>query len=752
MPPESLPIEALRMVVEAMNDGVIVVHGSQRLYVNQAYVDIQGLSSIEDAMTMASGSTIATEEERAAVREMTAARSRGEEVSPVFTYRIRRPDGALRTIESHTSTIGVEGERYTVAVIRDVTETVELQRRQMEAAEALREAELRSRLILDSAGDGIYGVDTDGRVTFVNRAGAAMLGYSQQALLGKSVHDLVHHTYPDGRPYPFERCPMYLALRDRETHYVTDEVLWHPDGSSFPVHYSSTPIIHDGVVQGAVIAFNDVSEHLRVEQMKSQFVSTVSHELRTPLTAIRGYVGLLLNGVAGQLPEQAMKMLGTAQSNTERLIRLINDILDMEKVESGRMEFFNRPVALTDLVHQALEANHGFAAERNVRLELVADVPDALVMADSDRFMQVLTNLASNAIKFSPPNAAVEVAVTRRSDMVRVTVRDHGPGVPKEFRPRLFQRFAQADSSDTRAKGGTGLGLSISKAIAERLGGSLGFEAPADGGAAFFAELPVYIADAPQVVTGSSHSRVLVVEDDLDVALLLRKLLEHDGYEVDVAHDTTQARDRLTQCAYCAVTVDIRLPGETGVGLIRSLHASQEWMNIPVIVVSAYTEEAQSELRGTAIAVQDWIAKPIDEHRLLQAVEHACSSAHGHVARILHVEDDADLANLVRVLLNGRAELTVAPTIESGRRALAADRFDLVLLDLSLPDGRGEELLPEVGTTPVVIFTGQEADELLLKRVSTVLVKSRVSDAQLRNAITQLLDSRRPRAEERSQT
>ncbi len=746
MSPEPLPNEALQMVLEAMKDGVIVVHGTQRLYVNQAYVDIQGLSSIEEAMTLAPGSTIATEEERTAVREMTAARGRGEDVPSVFTYRIRRPDGELRSIESHTSTIGMGGDRYTVAAIRDVTETLELQRRQVEATEALREAELRSRLILDSAGDGIYGVDIDGNVTFVNRAGAGMLGYTQQQLLGRRAHDLVHHSYPDGRPYPFERCPMYLALHDAETHYVTDEVLWRPDGTSFPVHYSSTPIVHGGVVQGAVIAFSDVSEHLRVEQMKSQFVSTVSHELRTPLTAIRGYVGLLLNGVAGQLPEQAMKMLGTAQANTERLIRLINDILDMEKVESGRMEFFNRPVVMTDLVRQTLEANQGFAAERNVRLEMVAVVPDAQVMADSDRFAQVLTNLVSNAIKFSPPNAAVEVAMTQRGDRLRVTVHDHGTGVPEAFRPRLFERFAQADSSDTRAKGGTGLGLSISQAIVERLGGTLGFEAPAGGGASFFAELPVYVAEEAPVITEASHSRVLVVEDDLDVALLLRKLLEHDGYDVDVAHDTTQARHRLSQGAYCAVTVDIRLPGETGVGLIRSLHASPQWTDIPVIVVSAYTEEAQSELRGTAIAVQDWIAKPIDEHRLLQAVEHACSHAPGQPAHILHVEDDADLANLVRVLLGGRAELTVAPTIEAARHALAAGRFDLVLLDLSLPDGRGEELLSEVGATPVVIFTGQEADEALLKRVNAVLVKSRVSDAQLRNAITQLLDSRRPRA------
>jgi signal transduction histidine kinase len=242
----------------------------------------------------------------------------------------------------------------------------------------------------------------------------------------------------------------------------------------------------------ALCIVRDITERKKVDQMKNEFISTVSHELRTPLTSIRGSLGLLSGGVAGALPARARAMLDIAYNNSERLVRLINDILDIEKIESGQLDFVARPLELLPLLEQAIDANCAFGAQFDVTFKLEPAVSGIWVNADADRLMQVITNLLSNAARFSPHGQAVTITVTRHSGLIHVAVSDHGPGIPEEFRGRIFQKFAQADSSDTRQRGGTGLGLSISKAIVERLGGEIGFEAGSAIGATFFFDLPEY--------------------------------------------------------------------------------------------------------------------------------------------------------------------------------------------------------------------------------------------------------------------
>jgi PAS domain S-box-containing protein len=234
----------------------------------------------------------------------------------------------------------------------------------------------------------------------------------------------------------------------------------------------------------------DITERKEMERLKAEFVSTVSHELRTPLTALIGSLGLLDRQVAGKLAPDATMFLGMARQNSERLASLINDILDIEKIESGRMEFRLDAVALRPLLERAISLNAPYAEKLGVRFELGA-VEDAVVSADSDRVLQVLTNLMSNGAKFSPAGAAVTVSAAVRERNVRVSVADHGPGVPEEFRGRIFGKFAQADGSDTRKKGGTGLGLSISRAIVEKLGGRMDYESVPGEGATFYFELPL---------------------------------------------------------------------------------------------------------------------------------------------------------------------------------------------------------------------------------------------------------------------
>ena len=243
----------------------------------------------------------------------------------------------------------------------------------------------------------------------------------------------------------------------------------------------------------------DITEEKRIERMKSEFVSTVSHELRTPLTSIRGSLGLLVGGIAGPLPDAARSLVVIAESNCQRLIRLVNDILDSEKIESGRMVFEMKVMDLGALLHRVAEANEAYAHAQRVPLRVIAPQEPVFCNVDGDRFIQLMTNLVSNAVKFSPPDVPVEIELSREAAAhARIEVRDRGPGIPEEFRSRMFQRFSQADASSTRARSGTGLGLSIAKSIAERLGGEIGFDSAVGRGTTFFVKLPAVAAAQPQ--------------------------------------------------------------------------------------------------------------------------------------------------------------------------------------------------------------------------------------------------------------
>jgi signal transduction histidine kinase len=275
------------------------------------------------------------------------------------------------------------------------------------------------------------------------------------------------------------------------------------DGSTFPAELKLSEMrlgerhLFTGLVR-------DITERKNIERLKSEFVSTVSHELRTPLTSIRGSLGLMAGGMAGELSGKATGLIDIAVRNCERLTLLINDILDIEKIESGRMQFDFAPQPLLPLIQQAIEANRGYGESLGVRFVLATVLADVRVNVDGERLIQVMTNLLSNAAKFSPPDSHVEIMVTRPHGMVRVSVVDHGPGVPMEFRERIFQRFAQADASDTRRRGGTGLGLSITKAIVERFGGQIGFDSVVGQGAVFHFDLPEWYGEEaePEIPAG----------------------------------------------------------------------------------------------------------------------------------------------------------------------------------------------------------------------------------------------------------
>ena len=265
----------------------------------------------------------------------------------------------------------------------------------------------------------------------------------------------------------------------------------HKDGTEFPVEIGLCPLhTCEGILVLGVIV--DISDRIRTERLKDEFVATVSHELRTPLTSIGGALGLLVGNTGANLPSSAMRLLTIAHSNSQRLIRLVNDILTMEKIVSGKVAFVLKRIEVQSLVKQAIEANQAFADLYGVRVMQEPSSAASEIRADSDWVFQIVTNLLSNAIKFSRSGEEVVVAVARHGGMVRITVQDHGQGIPSEFKPYIFEKFAQANATDARQQGGTGLGLSIVKQIVTRLGGRIDFCDAPGGGAIFHVELPAW--------------------------------------------------------------------------------------------------------------------------------------------------------------------------------------------------------------------------------------------------------------------
>jgi PAS domain S-box-containing protein len=351
-------------------------------------------------------------------------------------------------------------------------------------------AEMRFQALLELAPDAMVIVNPAGDIVIVNSQAEKLFGYSRDELLDTKVWLLLAPQYRDEDPSPdnFFALPQVRAKRGRLELRVQRK-----GGSEFPAEISFLPLDMDGerLISGAV---RDITERIeevkRQERMKDDLVSTVSHELRTPLTSIAGAMALLLAKHDNGLPESSTRLLKIAQGNCQRLVRLVNDILAIDKAESGGVVYVLTTVDLRAVAEQTIEANREPAESAGISIRLDAPPGPCEINADSDRIIQVLTNLISNAVRFSPPGEEVLVSLSKGDGKVQISVRDHGPGIPESFRPRIFSKFAQADAPGLRLKGGTGLGLSIVKQIVTMLGGTVNFSDAPGGGTIFRVDLP----------------------------------------------------------------------------------------------------------------------------------------------------------------------------------------------------------------------------------------------------------------------
>ena len=597
--------------------------------------------------------------------------------------------------------------------------------------ERLAASAARQQATLDSAIDAIVTLNPSGSVESVNAAGERMFGWPASDLIRRDVGVLID--LADNGEGAFLRR-LGESQGALEGGIVREMTARRRDGSTFPVDVALGAMdLPTGRHLVAVV--RDISERRRVEAMKDAFVSTVSHELRTPLTSIAGSLGLLAGGAAGELPEKASRLIGIAHSNSQRLVRLINDILDVEKLESGRQPMTMEVLDLRDVARRSVEGVQGYADQLGVVLSLGEGEP-APVRGDMDRLIQVVTNLLSNAAKFSPSGGEVSVGVNPETRIARLSVTDRGPGIPDAFRARIFGKFA--DASDARAKGGTGPGLAIAREIAERHGGRLWFESQEGEGATFHLDLPLW-SDAPR---STGAGRLLICEDDPDAARVLSDMLTLEGYETDVAATAREALSLARRGAYQAALVDLQLPDADGVGLIRALKADRSTRGMPVIVVSG--DVARGKVRGRSLEVVDWMEKPFDQDRLRQAIAALPGAAR---PKVLHVDDDPDILSVTAEALGDRAEVTPARSLGEARDALGRQRPDLVILDLGLPDGHGLDLLPDLtdeagAAIPVIVYSAQDLDARIAPSVQAVLTKSRMSLTQLSRTVHRLATNR----------
>jgi PAS domain S-box-containing protein len=354
----------------------------------------------------------------------------------------------------------------------------------------------QQEILLDSVADGICGVDRHGLVSFANPAAARLLGAPTGSLTGKSVHELLHGS-ADALKRCKEDCALLRATFDHKA-ASGEDTIFRVGGSSFPAEYTLTPILEQGRLSGSVLSFRDISQRFALDRLKDEFISTVSHELRTPLTSIRGALGLLSSGILGVMNDKAANLLRIASTNSDRLVRLINDILDLERIQSGREPLAFRNVKLAEIVHQAIDGMAPVAEAAGV--QLIHDTTQVEIAADPDRLLQVLTNLLSNAVKFSPPSSTISVMLRPGGSGVVLSVIDQGRGIPADKLEAVFGRFQQVDASDSRQKGGSGLGLAICRTIVLQHAGRIWAERNPVRGTTFRVFLP-YKPDLAEAAT-----------------------------------------------------------------------------------------------------------------------------------------------------------------------------------------------------------------------------------------------------------
>jgi two-component system CheB/CheR fusion protein len=545
----------------------------------------------------------------------------GRLVDRLETQRLRK-DGTVVDVyvtfspilDSSNAIVGVSG------ISRDMTQLIR-------ARQEIAEREERILLLLDSTAEAIYGIDLGGVCVFCNAACARLLGYpSPSALIGRQMHQLIHHTRPDGAPYPPELSPIYEAMRHREGTHVDDEVIWRADGTSFPAEYWSHPILRNDEVIGAVVTFLDVTERRRAEQeiqdgvrRREEFLAMLSHELRNPLAAILSATRVLESAEWNDPSCSEAGQVVARQAN--HMSRLLDDLLDVARITRGRIALRTEVVDLRDTARSAIEALGPFIAERGTQLEVEISSDPIYVVGDAARLQQVQANLLSNASKYSPRGGRVRFELRKENGEAMIRVADEGRGIAAEMLPRIFDLFVQGDQSIARSEGGLGIGLTLLKSLVELHRGRVDAQSDGPGtGSAFTVWLPLapgaaLTAGADAVELRAPVRTVVLVEDQADARRMMQLLLESDGVSVFTAENGVDGAALIERIHPDLALVDLGLPVMSGFDLARQIRKNPKNATTRLVALSGYGQDADIQA-SLAAGFDEHLTKPPDPDRL----------------------------------------------------------------------------------------------------------------------------------------
>ncbi len=689
---------------------------------------------------------------------------RGERIDHFETVR-RRKDGTLLDISLTISPVrNDKGEVVGASKIaRDITEAKKAQERLQRALEF-------DETVMLSMGEGLYTVDDEGRVTFMNPAAQRIFGWTLDEIIGRRMHEVVHHTRPDGTPFPKEDCAGFQVLREGRMLTEYQDVFIRKDGSFFDVVYSSSPLRGDGKITGLVVVFRDNTERKRAEEeirfqahlldaveqsviatdlkgtiiywnsfaetlygwpstealganildltpapdlreqageifaclqqgqswsgeflvqrrdgslfpamvtdspivnnkgeligivgvsvdntlrrkadeerekllererearadaedanrLKDEFLATLSHELRNPLNVIIGYAEILRRSNESQKHAFVVKAAETIRRNALAQAQLVSDLLDLSRMQMGKLSINRQPVSLSTIIADAIETVRAEAARKAISLEI--ELADDIVVVEGDpiRLGQIAWNLLNNAIKFTPVNGKVTVTLNQEADAAIVVIEDTGQGIPSEFLPHVFEMFRQADASSARRQGGMGIGLALVNQLVKLHGGRVEVISEGEGrGARFTVWLPLFkqgesgLVPEKTGVTGALKKKfILVVDDSAETTEMLGKLLELEGAFVDLARSGPEALELARKKNFNLVISDISMPGMDGYQLFRSLRELPEMADVPVVALTGYGRTLDVD-RARDQGFAEHLTKPLDIDRLLKIV------------------------------------------------------------------------------------------------------------------------------------
>ncbi len=644
-------------------------------------------------------------------------------------------------------------EREIMATLETVSASLGQMLARSREQDRVEELHRTQQILLDTIEDGICAADRAGAASLVNPAAGRLLGASPDQLVGSSVHDLLHGSAPGGSICN-EDCVLWRALA-RHSSASAEITVYRRDGTHFPAEFSLTPILEQGRFSGSVLSFRDISQRFALDRMKDEFVSTVSHELRTPLTSIRGALGLLSAGVLGQMSDKAANLLRIALSNSDRLVRLINDILDLERIQSGREPLTFRPISVGEIIRQAIDGMMPVADAAGV--QLIHDATVVTLTADPDRLLQVITNLLSNAIKFSPDGATVSVTLREGSSGVTLSVIDQGRGIPADKLDSIFDRFQQVDASDSRQKGGSGLGLAICRTIVTQHGGRIWAERNPVVGSTFRVLLPFQpnlpAAPAATPLIDLDRGHILLADANPTTRPMVANQLRRQGYMVVETSTVQQTLDALwdgpekkATAGIEAILVDISLDGLNGWEILPRLRQDPAAKNVPIVLLSVDHPNPALPLPSGA---DGWVAQSPDDETLLSELARVLSTP-GEKARILVIEDDVDLARVIgAVFARDDIEVKLVHTRQAALEACSSYHPQLIVLDLSLPDGDGFNVVDwlrqrdDLAHLPLVVYSAREispAERPHLQLGPTqFLTKAKVQPQQLESLVLTML-------------